>query len=337
MQTASSSTPLGATATKEDAALRTSLEPAVNEPSDTRPSSKKPLQPIVGAEDVIEGPSGGFQHPENFHTAEPQHPTVVQQPELPASIAAHGFTARDFDPATVYSSHQANKNMYRDLPSDLPLDLIFRADPKLIAYGNLLRLATKFSNTEIRRRANEGRPEEVFKSSQTVDSRVRAAIKSAADTWGPGWTVDVVEAWLDRERTSNGLMVRTKKRARVEGPAVLAPGGEEGFQPMATPKRARKDATSPTPPPATPHKQLGSPQVGGELYHHPWTPGSANGYAQDAGEETEAGLTNLLSPIPAAPGLSTHRSEYPTLAEIADMALRDVEEGKSELHPGQEQ
>ena len=166
---------------------------------------------------------------------------------LPASVYQLGFTQDHFDPQAIYESTQANKANYNDIPSDVPDEHLFNADPKQIAYGNILRLAAKYPAAEIYRRVNEGRPQPVFKSPQMVESRIKSAMKWAPDHWGNGWNLGAVGTWLEQERAKNGIMTRGEKRAREESAAQPSKSNLETST-FATPrKRMRTDVTSPPP------------------------------------------------------------------------------------------
>jgi len=96
-------------------------------------------------------------------------------PPLPEGIVQFALTLDDFNPNIVYTQTSPSRVTYKNTPKDVPDEHIFHADPKLIAYGNLLRLATQPSNLEIFSKVNAERPLPVFKSVQTVESRIVGA------------------------------------------------------------------------------------------------------------------------------------------------------------------
>lgn len=102
-------------------------------------------------------------------------------PALPASIFAHGFTPEDFDATTKYESDKPSKGKFKPFPDDLPETYIFKADPSQIAYDNILRVATKYTNAQIQAKINKGRPEMAVRSSQVIDSRIKTALAWRAE------------------------------------------------------------------------------------------------------------------------------------------------------------
>jgi hypothetical protein len=130
-----------------------------------------------------------------------------------------------------------DKARYRDYPDDLQDKHIFNGDPHLIAYGNMLRLSTRYTNTQIYERSNKDRVQPAFTSKAAIDSRTTAAIKRAAKEWKmPGGYDDVV-AWLDRERVKNGLQPRQKKRKRVADEHSHTIEGNHGDRVYAMPSK----------------------------------------------------------------------------------------------------
>ena len=125
----------------------------------------------------------------------------------------HGLSPDDFDPNTLYEATNTSRSRYKAVPEDLPDEHLFNADPKLLTYDNIIRLATRYSNKDIMTKANEGRPKDVFNSPQAVSSRIRAAMSFMAEEWNKTaeWngraTVDDVKASLDEERRKHGVPV----------------------------------------------------------------------------------------------------------------------------------
>jgi hypothetical protein len=60
---------------------------------------------------------------------------------LPQPLVNLGYLPHHFDPRTVW---RTDRGGYRDIPCELPEYYIFRAHLRLIAYGNLFRLAQRY-------------------------------------------------------------------------------------------------------------------------------------------------------------------------------------------------
>ncbi|KAK3680076.1 hypothetical protein LTR78_000453 [Recurvomyces mirabilis] len=74
------------------------------------------------------------------------------------------------NPQTIYLGRNlATPHTYRHCPPQIPDSILFHAEPRMLAYGNLLRLAETHSNAQIMELANAGRPEPVFR----IDGRWR--------------------------------------------------------------------------------------------------------------------------------------------------------------------
>ncbi|KAK3703371.1 hypothetical protein LTR37_014477 [Vermiconidia calcicola] len=231
-----------------------------------QPNQLHDAQPPVCGESNVGGegrasPSSGpapaaqsppAQQPSGYHPRSPQLPSIAPpgeeqsfQPKpqsslepIPQFLTDLGFKANDFNPRTIYMSTVATKKTYQDLPT-VPDYYIFRGHPKNIAYGNLVRLATRYSATDILKLSNDGRPQKIFTSTSSVESRLKTAIKWAAEECGCQGGVEEVTAWLNREREKNGLKARgSRKRARGdEGTAMMA---APGARPIATPNKRAK-------------------------------------------------------------------------------------------------
>ncbi|KAK0332835.1 hypothetical protein LTS02_009266 [Friedmanniomyces endolithicus] len=93
------------------------------------------------------------------------------------------FVPEDFHPRTVWLQTKPHPSHYRECPPAdiIPDELLFHADPKMLAYGNLIRLARHYSNFEIWAFANAGRETPVFNSDTTVAVRLKAACKWMAE------------------------------------------------------------------------------------------------------------------------------------------------------------
>ena len=209
-----------------------------------------------------------------------------------------GYKDDDFDPRTIYESTIPNKNTYMDFPADLDDAHIFNANPKLIAYGNILRLAQKYSDAEIHAMANKNRPKDVFKSDQVVSSRVKAAVLWFAEKYPstfPGG-VDDVRDWLSMERAKRGIKMRNKrKRAEDDDASPSAPSTDHASRPVATPhKRIRtEDRVSP---PRGPRRQDPNGLMG-NFYHTHWI--QRRNTAQQAAQSTI--VDSPMAPNTASP------------------------------------
>ncbi|KAK1823066.1 hypothetical protein LTR12_002592 [Friedmanniomyces endolithicus] len=93
------------------------------------------------------------------------------------------FVREDFNQRTVWLQTKPHPSHYRECPPAdiIPDELLFHADPKMLAYGNLIRLARHYSNFEIWAKANAGRETPVFNSDTTVAVRLKAACKWMAE------------------------------------------------------------------------------------------------------------------------------------------------------------
>lgn len=146
-------------------------------------------------------------------------------PPLPdfKALGRPDLSADDFNPARTYSTHVVSEKSYRECPQQVDVRHLFHADPRMLAFGNLLRLAERFTNSDIMARANAGRPAPVFKTVQSVQSRVNAALK---------WTAKMNDEPLERVkemlrtvREENGYGGRrpTKRPVQMEQSADTLP------------------------------------------------------------------------------------------------------------------
>ncbi|KAK0935270.1 hypothetical protein LTR29_013135 [Friedmanniomyces endolithicus] len=89
------------------------------------------------------------------------------------------FVREDFNEKTVWLETKPHPLHYRQCPPAhiIPDELLFHADPTMLAYGNLIRLACHYSNFEIWAKANAGRETPVFNSETAVAKRLKAACK----------------------------------------------------------------------------------------------------------------------------------------------------------------
>lgn len=90
---------------------------------------------------------------------------------------------------------------------------MFRACPRrILGFGNLLRLATRYSNQDLLAKINRSRPEAVMTISG-LRSRIKRAFGWAAGKeWFPP-TAEEVKAWFEGQRRANGI----RQRADVVG------------------------------------------------------------------------------------------------------------------------
>ena len=142
-----------------------------------------------------------------------QHYFVADHP-LPKSVRDEGFTDEDFHPNRNWPVGQANRSRYEGYPAELEDIHIFNGNPHCIAYENILRLPTKYTNREIFTRCNQNRPTPAFQAPTIIDSRVKAAVVWTAKGWQAD--VDDVWAWLVREKQKNGVRVPLRKRKRED-------------------------------------------------------------------------------------------------------------------------
>lgn len=157
----------------------------------------------------------------------PLPPTLPSLPDF-ALLGRPDLSPADFNPNTVWDSTTASVNAYRQCPVEVPLDYLFHADPKMIAYGNILRLAESFTNTDIFNKVNAWRPQPVLKSVQTVESRITAALKWTAKRNNVSY--EVVRDDFDRLRQRSGIYTR-RAHKRAVGGYDMAATQHHAFQP----------------------------------------------------------------------------------------------------------
>lgn len=146
------------------------------------------------------------------------------------------FSPSDFDPATVYETTHPSRSSYRERPPLLPDAWLFGADPRMLAYGNLLSLAQRYRNVDIFERVNAGRAERVFNSVQALESRMRSACVWSAEMRterGVPTTAEEVREWVRGERAKVGIFPRVvgQRVAKRKRPAAdeLLEGGRLGM------------------------------------------------------------------------------------------------------------
>ena len=130
-----------------------------------------------------------------------------QEASLPVSIYSYGFTDADFDPSRRYDeSLRCSIKSYKEFPDDLLDCHAFNADPRFIAYGNILNLATRHTNAHIFEYVNQRRPKDhdVFRSTGIVTNRLNSAYDWAVKEGWKGFTSkEEVKAWIEDERVRN--------------------------------------------------------------------------------------------------------------------------------------
>lgn len=163
--------------------------------------------------------------------------TFVPCPPLPQSVVNRDYVAADFDPSRVWNHGPLNRSSYEKYPDDIDDNHIFSGDPNKIAYDNILRLATRYTNSQIFENANKGRPRPAFNSKATVTTRIASAIAHAGLIHPNG--VEGVERELNDQKRNNGLVVRQKKRKRDDHEQLA---GIPGDRQMAVPKNRMRTA-----------------------------------------------------------------------------------------------
>ncbi|KAK6382568.1 hypothetical protein LTR65_010478 [Meristemomyces frigidus] len=160
----------------------------------------------------------------------PPSPTAYLPP-LPdfAALDRPDLTPQDFDPKTVYQTTIVTIRAYRPCPKEVPYERLFNADPKMLAYGNILRLAGKYSNRTIFERANASRSQPAFNSVQTVESRIAAALKWTANNNAK--PLEEIKAKLDEIRAGNGTATRRALKRSRDDFDVAPEAQHYGMQP----------------------------------------------------------------------------------------------------------
>ncbi|KAF2773066.1 hypothetical protein EJ03DRAFT_333696 [Teratosphaeria nubilosa] len=149
-------------------------------------------------------------------TRPPDRPPLQLDPlpdfsAIPKSQNMHNVRAEDFDPTRRYSQQKPRPGNYRYCPPQVPDSRLLNADPRMLAYGNLLRLAKTMTNEEIMAKANEHRPKPVFVKVNVLADRIQAAYKQEAKIFtdparGLHTELDEVKEWLVEERRKNGIV-----------------------------------------------------------------------------------------------------------------------------------
>jgi hypothetical protein len=175
-----------------------------------------------------------------------------------------------FDPRTVYLKGTPSEYTYVHCPEQVSDIHLFRADPKMLAYGNLLRLAMNNSNQQIFEKANKDRPTPVFRDVNSVKRRLDAAYKWSAKWNSPpkrtdGYvaTEDTVREWLETERSNRGVFQNVSPRKRAKKSEVAFEGGGAGHG---------GEQRSPTPPSCAPSPSSShSPMQTSGFYHQSYS------------------------------------------------------------------
>ena len=134
-------------------------------------------------------------------------------PDFPA-LGRPDLTAEDFNPRQTWSSTNATTQAYRACPLEVAIEHLLNAEPKMIAFGNLLRLAEQFTTAEIFEKVNEGRDQPVFKTLASVQSRLRIAVNWTAEHNDK--SVEEIKSALEDFKRSNGVKVRRNAGKRED-------------------------------------------------------------------------------------------------------------------------
>ncbi|GAB1743343.1 hypothetical protein NU219Hw_g9184t1 [Hortaea werneckii] len=140
----------------------------------------------------------------------------VELPPLPdfQALGRPDLTAEDFNPRHDWISATATTQAYRACPLEVPIGHLLNADPRMIAFGNLLRLAEQFTTAEIFEKVNEGRDQPVFKTLGSVQSRIRIAVNWTAEHNDK--SVEEIKSALEDFKRSNGVKVRRNAGKRED-------------------------------------------------------------------------------------------------------------------------
>jgi hypothetical protein len=183
----------------------------------------------------------------------------VADPPLPQSVYSQGFTDEDFNPNRTWPVQPVHRSRYTEYPVDLKDIHILNGNPELISYGNILRLATRYTNRQIFALSNEYRVKHVIRTAAAIDNRVKSAVAWAAEEWNMPGGIDGVWAWLGAEKQKNGLKPPVRKRKREDDEQMQRRAGDTGGRLIATPTKRTKTAENfstppqlPTPPTPTP-------------------------------------------------------------------------------------
>ncbi|KAI6807100.1 hypothetical protein KC332_g11698 [Hortaea werneckii] len=142
-------------------------------------------------------------------------------PPLPdfEALGRPDLTAEDFNPRQTWSTTNATTQAYRACPLEVPIGHLLNAEPKMIAFGNLLRLAEQFTTAEIFEKVNESRDRPVFKTLASVQSRIRIAVNWTAEHNDK--SIEEIKSALEDFKRSNGVKVRRNAGKRED----LSPTG----------------------------------------------------------------------------------------------------------------
>ncbi|KAI7514393.1 hypothetical protein KC347_g759 [Hortaea werneckii] len=146
---------------------------------------------------------------------------TTQLPPLPdfQALGRPDLTAEDFDPRQTWISANATTQAYRACPLEVPIGHLLNAEPRMIAFGNLLRLAEQYTTAEIFEKVNESRDQPVFKTLGSVQSRIRTAVNWTAEHNDK--SVEEIRSALEDFKRSNGVKVRWNAGKRED----LSPAG----------------------------------------------------------------------------------------------------------------
>ncbi|KAI7358604.1 hypothetical protein KC367_g4505 [Hortaea werneckii] len=146
---------------------------------------------------------------------------TIDLPPLPdfQALGRPDLTAEDFNPRQTWVSTNATTQAYRACPLEVPIGHLLNAEPRMIAFGNLLRLAEQFTTAEIFEKVNEGRDQPVFKTLGSVQSRIRTAVNWTAEHNDK--SVEEIKSALEDFKRSNGVKVRRNAGKRED----LSPAG----------------------------------------------------------------------------------------------------------------
>lgn len=197
----------------------------------------------------------------------------VPDPPIPASVYAQGYTDEDFNPRSIHQSTVPNKKSHRDFPPELQDVHIFNANPKYIAYGNILRLARSYSNVQIVELSNKDRKNAVFNNPQTVEHRINKAIQLHAEQHNVPGGEGAVREWIIRERANLGIRMNPRKKRAREEDLTTVSSVEPAARLIAMPaKRMRLTENAFTQSPADPRLRAAQTQsdengLRGTFYH----------------------------------------------------------------------
>ena len=255
---------------------------------------------------------------------------------LTQSMLNMGLREEDFNPAHTPIISSTTGNMFT-FPADTPIDLYFAAKGHWISFANVLRIAASHSNSDIVKFSNKGRPQDVFKQTQTLTHRIQVAAK-----WAPGhleWsemqTEDDVKEWLRQQRAAHNITQRPRKSKQPKYEVDAQNAADAALQPLPqSRKRARPAEVIELSPPTTnahptPYYHHGNVCNGNETYATAALPQSPTEQPQCKRAKLAEALAPLLLPlfyqagiIPAPTGRyklaaeQTGNADYNLLAEL---------------------